>query len=282
MPKAPPRQTIIREFAGKSCQADAKNDDDDTCDTPDHLPSDGRHTPKDRGVLAADAVPKIPDHRKVNQDGDPLQPRDPDAMVRQECHLPLQQNEHWTAHESYPGNKPQGQAAETRALFCRSSEKLQHQKRIQSLPQELTVNRDRDCLSQHGVVILRLSGQREQLKKNVEVENHQNRGSDQEETDEGQVYVEQRQFDRVFEKQIPVRHRSEGDHEVKLEGYEGCPENGGLTRRVVQRSLQLVHVFRIDGHHRSFALATGALMTVTLPLVVGGVEGSAVPASRLM
>src|ERR1700746_2338935 len=102
--------------------------------------------------------------------------------------------------------------------------------RIQSLPQELTVNRDRDCLSQHGVVIPRLLGQREQLKKNVEVKNYQNRGSDQEETDEGQVYVEQRQLDRVFEKQIPVRHRSEGDHEVKLEGYEGCPETGGLAR----------------------------------------------------
>jgi hypothetical protein len=107
------------------------------------------------------------------------------------------------------------------------------------------------------------------------VKNYQNRGSDQEETDEGQVYVEQRQLDRVFEKQIPVRHRSEGDHEVKLEGYEGCPENGGLARRVVQRPLQLVHVFRIDGHHpSSLGLATGAVMTVTLPLVVGGVEDS--------
>jgi hypothetical protein len=39
--------------------------------------------------------------------------------------------------------------------------------------------------------------------------------------------------------------------------------------------LQLVHVFRIDGHHpSSLGLATGAVMTVTLPLVVGGVEDS--------
>src|SRR5262249_60415676 len=111
------------------------------------------------------------------------------AMVRTQCHWSLKQNEYWTAHEIYPGNEPQRQATETRALFRRSGEKLQHQKRIQSLPQELTVNRDRDCLSQHGVVIPRLLGQREQLKKNVEVKNYQNRGSDQEETDEGQVYV---------------------------------------------------------------------------------------------
>src|SRR5258708_34837584 len=137
-------------------------------------------------------------------------------MVRQECHLPLQQNEYWTAHESYPGNKPQRQATETPALFRRSGEKLQHQKRIQSLPQELTVNRDRDCLSQHGVVIPRLLGQRKQLKKNVEVKNYQNRGSDQEETEEGQGYIDQLRLDRDFEKQIPRRHRSEGDPQVKL------------------------------------------------------------------
>src|SRR5262249_54879489 len=96
-------------------------------------PSFARRT-LDRDVIAAKVNPEIPDQRQVDQHGDALQPHNPLAMVRQERHLGLQQNEHWRCDERNPGNEPQRETDKARSLILWTGQELQDRKHIQSLP----------------------------------------------------------------------------------------------------------------------------------------------------
>src|SRR5262249_14815564 len=93
----------------------------------------------DRVVIAAKVHPEIPDQRQVDQNGDALQPHNPLAMIREECHLGLQQNEHWHCDERNPCNEPQRETDKARSLILWTGQKLQDRKHIQSLPDVLAV-----------------------------------------------------------------------------------------------------------------------------------------------
>ncbi|MFI5011074.1 MAG: hypothetical protein ACHQAY_01880 [Hyphomicrobiales bacterium] len=102
------------------------------------------------------------------------------------------------------------------------------------MPHALAVRGHRGRLLERQVVIFRLFRQREQLHKDIEMEDQENGRGHNEESGERQFDVQERHLDRLFEEQIAMRDRSDGDRQIDLEGDEGRPENGSPAGRVVE------------------------------------------------
>jgi hypothetical protein len=72
-----------------------------------------------------------------------------------------------------------------------------------------------DLPTQHGIEPLRLVGQHHQMHERIGVDDEEQDGREEEEGEQRQFDVEERQLDRILEKEVRVRHCARGDREIK-------------------------------------------------------------------
>ena len=70
---------------------------------------------------------------------------------------------------------------------------------------------------------LRLVGQHDQMHERVGVNDEKQDRREEEESEQRQLDVEERQLDRILEKEIGVRHRARGDREIEENEQIGEP-----------------------------------------------------------
>jgi hypothetical protein len=134
-------------------------------------------------------------------------------------------------------------------LLGRAREHLEDEERIQPLSNILAARFTADFQLQQFFMEMRFRRQREQLQQDVEMKDDQNDWSDKKEPQRRQIDVQQRQPDRAFEQQVSVRHRPDGNGEIKLERNEGRPKGRQGACGFIQCLLQLAEVSRVNFRH---------------------------------
>src|SRR4051794_22996149 len=105
-------------------------------------------------------------------------------MVGQERHLRLEQDEDWRTDEGNPGDQPQREALEAGPLLLRASQELQDKERVEPPPHALAIILSLNLLLEQTIVLACRSRKSVKLEEGVEVEDHQDRRSDHEESNE--------------------------------------------------------------------------------------------------
>ena len=80
-----------------------------------------------------------------------------------------------------------------------------------------------DLVVQRLMEPLRLVGQHDQMHERIGVDDEEQDRREEEEGEQRQFDVEERQLDRILEKEIGVRHRARGDREIEENEQIGEP-----------------------------------------------------------
>ena len=116
-----------------------------------------------------------------------------------------------------------------------------------------------DLVAQRLIEPLRLVGQHDQMHERIGVDDEEEDRREEEEGEQRQFDVEERQLDRLLEKEIGVRHRARGDREVEQNEQIGEPEAAADRRRVVDRLLDRLQIVGLGRDRRKVGRAGGRL-----------------------
>src|SRR5262249_2942063 len=155
--------------------------------------------------------PKDPNKHDICKHDSTMHPGDPAKVIGQERHLKLEEERDGDADKRDPRYYSQ---QTRRHPFVVTTQQLNDEERIKPSAQELLIPDIPHPFAQHLVVCRDLAHQNDELKKQVEVEQEKEKGSNRKERNQRQVYGEHREFDGLLAKQVLMIDRSHRDCEI--------------------------------------------------------------------
>ena len=113
-----------------------------------------------------------------------------------------------------------------------------------------SARRSRGSGVQHLMEPLCLVGQHDQMHERIGVDDKEQDRRQEEEREQRQFDVEERELDRILEKEIGMRHRARGDREIEENEKVGEPQAAADGRRVVDRLLDSLQIVGLLGDLR--------------------------------
>ncbi len=174
-------------------------------------------------------------------------PGDKRIVERQELDLDQEQQEDRPDDQCCPADRPEDPAERPFACLRRAGEKLDEDVARQLPPEPIADRVVLDLPVKRLMIALRLVGQHHEMHEDVSMDDDEQDRRQKEEGEQRQIDTEDRQLDRIFEKEIGVRDRSRRDCEIKQHEQIGEPQRPADRGGVLDRLLDFLEVTGLFG-----------------------------------